>query len=250
MITLYQFNFSHYCEKARWALDHKGIVYKQQNRLPGFHKRPALKLAPKTELPFIVDGDTVVQDSTSIITFLDERYPDSPLTPRNPEAERNALDWEEYLDEEIGVPLRLWFYYYLLPDRNRALSFLLNGTTGYRHQSYRLIFPMVRTKMRVLMNINPESARQAEQRFLGAMERLDHVVRENRFLVGDSFSRTDLTACSLLSPFCAPGMTDEEMTSALPEPVRALRDKHKTRPYFSWVCGIYREYRKYSPACR
>jgi len=25
MIKLYQFQFSHYCEKMRWALDYKGI---------------------------------------------------------------------------------------------------------------------------------------------------------------------------------------------------------------------------------
>ena len=27
MITLYQFQFSHFCEKARWALDYKGVPY-------------------------------------------------------------------------------------------------------------------------------------------------------------------------------------------------------------------------------
>jgi glutathione S-transferase len=35
MITLYQFQFSHYCEKARWALDYKGLAYAPKNLLPG-----------------------------------------------------------------------------------------------------------------------------------------------------------------------------------------------------------------------
>jgi len=48
MIELYQFQFSHYCEKARWALDYKGISYKPRNLLPGLHVKPARKLAPET----------------------------------------------------------------------------------------------------------------------------------------------------------------------------------------------------------
>ena len=121
MLTLYQFKFSHFCEKARWALDYKGIPFEQQNLLLGFHEKAALKIAPKTGLPIITDGDKVVQDSTSIITYLDERYPDNSLTPPGPEEAKSALEWEEFSDEEIGVPIRLWFYHHLLPDRIRTL---------------------------------------------------------------------------------------------------------------------------------
>jgi hypothetical protein len=46
MIELYQFPFSHYCEKVRWALDYKGIAYRTVNLLPGFHFRYLAKLAP------------------------------------------------------------------------------------------------------------------------------------------------------------------------------------------------------------
>jgi glutathione S-transferase len=243
MITLYQFQFSHYCEKARWALDYKGIPYMQRNLLPGLHTTLTRKFAPKSSLPIIVDNGTVVQDSTAVITFLDKEYPDRPLTPQDLQDAKEALAWEEYLDEEIGVPLRLWFYYHMLPDRDRALRFITDGAPWYGRPLFALIFPKVRTAMVKLMKIHAESARQSEERLLAALDRLDGALKERRFLTGDCFSRADLTACALLSPYCAPGKSDAEVSFAFPEPVCALRDKHKSRRFFSWVLDIYRDYR-------
>ena len=36
MFQLYDFRFSHYSEKVRWALDFKGIPYTPRHLLPGF----------------------------------------------------------------------------------------------------------------------------------------------------------------------------------------------------------------------
>lgn len=242
MIELYQFYFSHYCEKARWALDYKGIPYAPRNLLPGLHVKPALKLAPQTCLPIIVDGGKAIQDSTAIIDYLDRRYPDHPLTPQEPVRAREALEWEEYLDEEIGVTLRLWFYYHALPDRKRALRFMLDGAPWYGRPVLAMIFPKVRSAMTEAMNINPESARASQARLLSALDRLDAVVKDRPFLVGDGFSKADLTACALLSPWVLPA--DAEADANFPQPVRALRDAHESRPYLRWVRDIYRDYRQ------
>jgi glutathione S-transferase len=244
MIALYQFQCSHFCEKARWALDYKGLPHIRKNLVPGLHVKVARRLAPKSCLPIVVDEGTVVQDSTSIITFLDEKYPDRPLTPRDAREAEEALKWEEYLDDEIGVPLRLWFYYHTLPDRDRALKFLLDGTPWYGRPLLTIIFPKVRTAMMQRMNIHAESANQSEGRFLAALEKLDGALRERRFLVGDRFSRADLTACALLGAYCAPGKSSAEIAAAVPAPVYALRDAHKARPFVSWVQETYRSQRR------
>jgi len=59
--------------------------------------------------PILEADGTVIQDSTEIINFLEQTFPDPGLTPPDPTDARAAIDWEEYLDEEIGVTLRLWF---------------------------------------------------------------------------------------------------------------------------------------------
>jgi len=244
MITLYQFEFSHFCEKARWALDYKGLPHERKNLLPGLHTRVARKLALNSSLPIMVDNGTVVQDSTSIITFLDKVYPDRPLTPRDAQEAKEALAWEEYLDEEIGVPVRLWFYYHALPDRDCALRFLLDGAPWYGRPLFTLIYPKVRTAMTALMDIRAESARQSEGRLRVALDKLDDAVRERRFLVGDRFSRADLTACALLRRHCAAGKENAEITAAAPAAVVALRDAHRARPFVSWVRETYRRHRQ------
>src|SRR5882762_1573570 len=48
MFKLYDFRSSHYSEKARWALDFKGIPYAPRHLLPGFHMRTTRKLAPRS----------------------------------------------------------------------------------------------------------------------------------------------------------------------------------------------------------
>jgi glutathione S-transferase len=93
--------------------------------------------------------------------------------------------------------------------------------------------------MRAQMNINPESARQAEERFRAALENLDGALKDRRFLVGDRFSRADLTACALLRPLCAPGRTDQDLSAAMPDGVLALRNAQKSRLFFSWVRDVY-----------
>jgi len=241
MIELYQFRSSHFCEKARWALDYKGIPYRARNLVPGPHVKAARRIAPRSCLPIIVDEGKAIQDSPAIITYLDRKVPDRPLTPRDAAQAEEALGWEKYLDEEIGVTLRLWFYYHVLPDRDRAVQFLLNEGPWYGRPLYALIFPRIRGAMIKLMNINAESARQAEARFHAAVERLNDALKERHFLVGDRFSRADLTAGALLAAYCRP---DETIPITLPEPVRALRERHETSRFFGWVCDLYREHRQ------
>jgi glutathione S-transferase len=98
--------------------------------------------------------------------------------------------------------------------------------------------------MVALMDIHAESARQSEERLLAALDKLDNAVKERRFLVGDCFSRADLTACALLRRYCAAALSSAEIAAAVPAPVHALREAHKARPFVNWVRETYRSYRQ------
>ncbi len=248
MLTLYQFPFSHYCEKARWALDYKGIAYTPRNLLPGPHLRVTRKLAPRSSVPILVDGDTVVQDSKNIIDFLEQRSPLPSLTPTHPERRSQALEWEAYLDREIGVPLRAWFYFHLLPQRRRAIAFWTQGGPRYGRLLYAFIFPVVRRATRRMLQIEPEHAARCEQRWLAALQRLNETVALRRFLVEGGFSRADLTAAALLSPLWNEGLPTASLRELWPEPVLALREARLGDPALLWVAGLYRDFRK--PAAR
>jgi glutathione S-transferase len=243
MFELYDFTFSHYSEKARWALDFKGIPYTPRHLLPGFHLRTTRKLAPRSSLPILKTDVTVIQGSSEIINFLDQTFPDRSLTPPDPKDANAAVEWERYLDEEIGVTLRLWFYHYALPHRDRALRFLCQDARWLQRSLFALSFPAIRRVMRDKMNISAETASEAERRFLLAFDRLDEALERGPFLVGNRFSRADLAACALLWPLCRPGESESEVEALLPSTVWALRKQLQHRRFYRWVLERYQEHR-------
>jgi glutathione S-transferase len=226
MFELYDFRFSHYCEKARWALDFKGIPYTPHHVLPGFHLRTARKLAPRSCLPILEADGAVIQDSTEIINFLEQTFPDP---------------------SEIGVTLRLWFYYHTLPDRHRALRFLCRDAPWLQRSLFALSFAAIRRAMTEMMNISAETASGAEQRFLLAFDRLDKALERGPFLVGNRFSRADLSACALLWPLCRPGESESEVEALLSPTVCTLRKQLQCRRFYRWVLERYQEHRMPAP---
>ena len=245
MIELYQFPFSHFCEKARWALDYKRIPYRTINLLPGLHVRAVRKLAPKSCVPVLVAGETAVQESSAIITYVDRSRPELPLTPTDAAQAREALAWEQYFDEQIGVTLRLCYYHHALPDRKLTLRTMLDGAPWYAGPLFTACYPRIRSEMQRNMNINEDSSRQATAQLLEAFARLDEALRERRFLVGEQFSRADLTACALLSPLCMPA--DQDASLRFPPSFLTLRDQAKGRRFFRWVRNVYDNYRMPMP---
>jgi glutathione S-transferase len=241
MYELYDFTFSHYSEKARWALDFKGVRYTPRHLLPGFHMRTTRKLAPRSSVPILKTDSAVIQGSTEIIDFLEQTVPERSLTPPDPQDAGSAIEWEKYLDVEIGVTLRLWFYYHTLPDRDRALSFLCTDATWLQRSLFALSFAPIRRKMTLFMNINAESASSAERRFALAFDRLDRALERGPFLVGNRFSRADLSACSLLWPLCRPGEPESEVEALFSPTVYALRKQLQHRRFYGWVLERYQQ---------
>ena len=88
-MKLLEFPHSHYCEKARWALDYKGIPFERVALLPGFHMRTVRRYAPKTSVPVMLSDSDVVQGSSEIIDYLDEHFPEPQLTPQAPETDHD-----------------------------------------------------------------------------------------------------------------------------------------------------------------
>jgi len=247
-MILYQFPLSHYCEKARWALDYKKIPFQTRNLLPGPHLFVTKRLAPKTSVPILVDGKKIIQDSTRILDYLDEKYPENSLSPADPALKKEALELEEYFDKNIGPHLRRFAYFYLLEEASLVQSLLSREASRYGRSVYKLIFPLVKQLMKKSMNIYAEPTQKSVKVLEEALVLLNQKIKEENFLVGKHFSRADLTAASLLGPLCTPAEYDfdwpafEKMPSALQE----FRKAHETDPFFGWVLKTYQKYRKES----
>jgi len=86
-VKLYSGPLSLFTAKVRIALDEKGLDYERievgwslANRYEPHHSEVAA-LNPKEQVPVLVDGDVVVYDSTLILEYLEERFPEPALYP-------------------------------------------------------------------------------------------------------------------------------------------------------------------------
>ena len=95
MLSVYRIPFSTNVERVALALAHKGIEVEWIDVDPD--DRSAVVAVSGQELvPVLVDGDLVLPDSTAILEYLEERFPEPPLYPADParRAElRVFVDW-------------------------------------------------------------------------------------------------------------------------------------------------------------
>ena len=102
-ITLYQFELCPYCHKARAALEAKGLAFTKVEVNPMSKKElPPLPEGAKRKVPVLEIEGRIIQDSTDILTFLDERFPDrAPFLPNDPVARARTLEIEAWVDDDL-----------------------------------------------------------------------------------------------------------------------------------------------------
>lgn len=241
MLTLYQFAISHYCEKVRWALDYKGLDYSTVNLLPGQHIRFIKRIAPDSSVPVLEHNGNYIQNSSNIISYLDEHFPDKPLTPSQPDIKQQAHDWEQYLDDQIGDHIRRYCYHFLLDHPAVLWPILTHNIPWHRKLLFRFMYPQVRKVMRKFMVINNRTTAISLKKLERAIDRISDHLQQNRFLAGDSFSRADLAAASLLAPFIKPAKYGLDWPRQYPGELQQTVDRLQDKLH--WVDELYQNYR-------
>jgi len=241
MITLYQFPISHYCEKARWALDYKKIPYKTLNLLPGPHVKQIMSIAKRSEVPVLKHDDNIIQHSNNIIDYLDKTFPGNALTPIDEENRINALKWEAYVDKEVGPNIRTFFYHSLLEHPDLLIPIFTYKGPWYGKLLMKFFFPTLRLKMRKLMRINDATAEQAKNDLKLAIDKINQHLSEHKYLAGEVFSRADLAAASLLAPLVQPDKYGLPWPSPLPKELENTINEWSSE--LGWVRHMYDQHR-------
>lgn len=103
-ITFYYGSGSPFSWNVWLALEHKQLRYelKLMSLQGGDLKTPAyLAINPRGKVPALVDDDVILWESAAIVEYLEERYPEHPVLPRNPRdramARRMAAEADHYL---------------------------------------------------------------------------------------------------------------------------------------------------------
>jgi len=100
-LFLHNHPMSSYAVKVRIALREKGIPFDFATP-PGLgsgDKLESLASAnPRVEVPALVDGDLKIFDSKVILEYLEDKYPEHPLLPRDPRGRAKARMIQEVCD--------------------------------------------------------------------------------------------------------------------------------------------------------
>lgn len=241
MRTLYQFPLSHFCEKARWVLDHKELDYVAQNLTPVAHRAFAKLKTGQYQLPILQDGSRWVADSTAIAVYLDEVYPELPLLRSDPKQKQLTLELND-LANELGVHVRRWAMSFALTESEESLDIII-GEKGYLRKFEKYTKPLMKIVMEKGLKLDDERVEASKQRIDEIVQIFNQKLIENsgRYLVGNRLGLADIAVCSMLAPILSIEGTpwEKENTELLSEDFKNYKTDLASLPLGQYVLRIY-----------
>jgi glutathione S-transferase len=242
-MKLLEFPHSHYCEKARWALDWKGIPFQAVAIMPGFHMITVRRYAPDTSVPVLLSGNEAVQGSSEIIDYLEQKHPSYGLTPTDAEERQACLDIERTMDKRVGENIRRVLYHRLLAYPDFIRYCFTHPMPRLKQLIFSLFYPILRYKIYQTYVISAAKVEQARREFDVVMGDLGKKLEGKQYLVGEQFTRADLSVASMLSWLVMPPEHPFPWRE-IPDPqTRAICDEYRDHPVSEWVRKMYRGHR-------
>jgi glutathione S-transferase len=241
--VLWHLKVSHYNEKARWALDYKGVPHVRRAPMPGRHAAIAKRLSGGTTFPVLELDPEPVGDSTRIIGLLERRYPDPPLYPADPALRRHALELEDFFDEELGPHIRLLVLHHVLPDPGLMLGTFAPDLVGVRRLAARATFPPLRRRIVSQFGISAESVDLAFSKLDAACRRFQQELGPSDYLVGDRFTVADLTLAAMVAPAVAPEQFPYPQPQRRHPLLARVRDPLAKTGLLAWAEEMYARHR-------
>jgi glutathione S-transferase len=192
---------SHYCEKARWALQRAHLDYVEVRHIQLFHYASTLWHARSAYVPVLLTAEGPIRQSTDILHYADRHgHADEPLFPHDPESKRRVMEWAALFDRVIGVESRRWLYQVGFEQLGTKgmLELAAQGTPRWQAPLARLLMPLARRYLSVRLDITPERVERGLRDLRQVFERVGRELADGRsYLVGARFSAADLTFAAL-----------------------------------------------------
>ena len=242
---LYVFNISHYCEKARWALDYFGIAHEVRHVMVGTHRRLAKKLGAKRgSVPFLQTHDCMIAGSDSILDWCEAQPTSRPLSLVGKDSEQvRAI--EKRLDDVLGVHVRRYFYSDALLNSPELVRPLFSkGLPLWQRAAVTLGWSRIVPIMIKMMDLGHRQGQESLAIVEQELAWCDGLLSDGRpYLCGDQWTRADLTAASLWAPVVAPKEHPIYPGAVYPAAVAAKMKEWAARPTMQFVRKMYANHR-------
>lgn len=255
--TLITISFSHYNEKARWALQRFAVPFRERAYMPLFHMAPVMlatrfgrhghgdKVSSKYSTPVLVTDDGLrLCDSTAIVAWVCQHH----ATQQNtliPDDEVRELDRE--LSSSFGAHTRR-VGYGLAFDRHAGNAIARSTVGPTQALMWRVLQPAVLRAVYRGLAIEPTRIERSIAQVREVFARMSDRLAGRRYLVGGRFTLADLTLAALAVPVILPTRA-EGYCGGLPGvdmlPPRAAELAHELRatPAGLHVLRMYAEHR-------
>ncbi|MCB9613604.1 MAG: glutathione S-transferase family protein [Sandaracinus sp.] len=236
--------FSHFCEKARWALDLTRTPYVERRLVPPLHLLGTIPRGGRTTPLLVTEDGKRLTDSTDILRWLDDRSPGA-LYPRDRDERREVEAIEDQLDEVVGPAVRRLVYHAFFQSDVDVLTPIFRASSrGWQRSAAPVLSRVAKPVIRKAMKVNAAGAARSQAALEPALDALDRRLEGREYLVGEAFTAADLTLAALLAPFVRP--EEHPVSGGLQLGVAALdadRDRYRARPSGKHAMRVYAAHR-------
>eukprot|EP00898_Chlorokybus_atmophyticus_P009265 jgi/Chlat1/969/Chrsp108S01388 len=261
---------SHYCEKARWALQRYGIEFDERKHVPVLHFFFTKGYGTgKTSTPkLVIDSKHIIENSTDILRYADDigckrkgigigNVGDARgLFPAAKKSDIDELGDElseccvcdgavGYFDKVLGVHVRRVIYWHVLFT---PLAYeLLSAGAGCMEKFFaRITFPLIRKAIAKGFNLNKESYVRSRKAVDDVFTKVAELLADGRkYLTGDSFTAADLTFASLAAVIFYPEEYGAELPpiERFPHGAIAEIERYRNTPAGKFGLRVYKTHR-------
>ena len=215
-MRLFQIPFSHNCIKVRHVLDLKGLSYETVDINPAL-RGEVKRISGQTLVPVLVDRGHVVSGSTEIALYIDERHPDPPLLPDDPQDRAECLILSDWADEKfMALTRRLAYFQVLSAPAQLGQLFFPTAPPAVQRAAGAGSAQVLRLRFGISAERNRRDEREAGRAARLALDRL----AGEEHLVGGRLSLADITLATMAAPLQYAG--------------REVRDDPAVRTLLEW----------------
>ena len=191
---------SHFCEKARWALDNAGVEYVEEPHVQLVHRLVSERVAGSATVPVLVTDDRVLSESAAIVEYADSAAPPE----RRLAVGEDSRALVRSFDAELGPHARRWMYHRFLAAPQLADTNSWHAPVRER-QMFAAFFVPMRWVGKRYLNVTPESAAASERVVWRTFDEVGERLADGRpYLAGERFGVEDLTFACMAAAVLVP----------------------------------------------
>jgi glutathione S-transferase len=234
---------SHYCEKARWALERAGMPYREERHVQGVHRVAAKRAGGGSTVPVLVTPEGVLGESDEILAWIDERIPpERRLFPSDPDERADVERLCRRLDTDLGPRGRRLIYVHMLAQPGLMLRFNNEGVPRWENAAIRLGWPLAVRWARRELAISPGIEADDEAVVWREFDHVAEILSDGRaHLCGDRFGAADLTFAALSAAITVPPGYGVPLPQpdVMPPATAALVERARAHPAGRYAMALY-----------